>query len=368
MQTSISIEPAAPLRGGSATIHAQTASRAEIALEAEPASRAETASELTVTRRFYSDEHAEWQEDVHCPWCQSPERSLVLEATDRVYHRPGRYRVERCAGCELMYVSPRPTFEALEHHYPADYFCYHAPEDMPRLLRGSISAYVEDLCKRRLAFIEQGTGKLSRGTTVLDVGCGVGDLLTVLERERGCVVNGVDFKASAVASARENRGLNIEHGTLFDPGYESESFDLVTMMEYLEHERDPRSVLTEARRVLKPGGRLALEIPHPTAWPARLFGNNWWNLHVPRHLVLFSPETVKRALTELGFEEIQIQPFTYSMNMGTNLYQALGFPYRSNFHYVFTVISTILSLPFEPFARWMPEFLFVTARVPGSAQ
>ncbi|HTU59194.1 MAG TPA: methyltransferase domain-containing protein, partial [Polyangiales bacterium] len=128
------------------------------------------------------------------------------------------------------------------------------------------------------------------------------------------------------------------------------------------------SVLEEARRILKPGGCLALEIPHPTAWPARLFRNNWWNLHVPRHLVLFSPKTVERALRELGFEDIQIHPFTYAYNMGTNIYQALGFPYRSKFHYLFVVLSTILGAPFQLFARWMPEFLFVTARVPASAK
>jgi SAM-dependent methyltransferase len=322
-------------------------------------------SGLTVTRRYFSQEHDEWQEDVLCPWCQESERSLVLETSDRVYHRPGRYDLVRCASCELMYVTPRPTLEALDHHYPADYFCYHAPEDMPRLLRGMITSYNKDFSRQRLAFIEQGAGKLAQGTRVLDVGCGLGELLLTLEQERGCVVRGVDFKASAVAWARANRGLNIERGTLFDARFESESFDLVTMMEYLEHEPDPRAVLQESRRLLKPGGRLALELPHPTAWPARLFRNNWWNLHVPRHLVLFSPETVQRALTELGFEAIQIRPFSLAFNMGHNIYQALGIPYRSKFHYWFLVISSLLGLPFLPLTRWMPEFLFVTARVPG---
>lgn len=323
-------------------------------------------SVLTATRRYYSEEHREWQEDVPCPWCKQAERSLVLKATDRVYHRPGRYDVVRCAACELMYVAPRPTFESLDQHYPSDYFCYHGPEDMPKLLRSLVSNYTAELTKQRLAFIERCTGKLAQGSAILDVGCGVGDLLTLCARERGCVVQGVDFKASTVAWAQEHRGLSIDHGTLSDARYESARFDVVTMMEYLEHEPDPRTVLEEARRVLKPGGCLALEIPHPTAWPAKLFRNNWWNLHVPRHLVLFSPKTMERALTELGFEDVQVQPFTIPYNMGTNLYQALGFPYRSKFHYLFVVLSTILGAPLQPLARWMPEFLFVTARVPAA--
>jgi ubiquinone/menaquinone biosynthesis C-methylase UbiE len=321
-------------------------------------------SETNLPRRFYSEAHSEWQEDVPCPWCQGCHRRVVINTVDRVYHRPGSYPVVRCDDCGLLYVTPRPTFESLAHHYPDDYFCYLTPEDYPGFMRASIQKYNDELARQRISLIEKCIGTIPRGTSVLDVGCGIGDLLANLEQQRACEVRGIDFKDSAVASARLTRHLNVDQATLTEAGYDSARFDLVTMIEYLEHESDPRAILNEARRILKPGGHLVLEIPDPTAWPARLFRNNWWNLHVPRHLVLFSPQTLDRALTELGFESIEIRPFTMPYNMGTNLFQAIGMRYNAKRHWQWIIATAALGFTLVPLSRWMPEFLMVTARVP----
>ena len=323
-------------------------------------------AQRVLPRRFYSETHGEWQEDVPCPWCQGTKHSLVRLTLDRVYHRPGSYPLVRCDDCDLLYVTPRPTFESLAHHYPDDYFCYVAPEDAPDQLRIPMLNYNVDITRQRIGLIEQCIGRIPRAASVLDVGCGLSDLLAMLERERACEVRGVDFQDSVVAKARL-RGLNVDQGTLHQVSYESGRFDIVSMIEYLEHESDPRAMLTEARRILKPGGHLVLEIPHPTAWPAKVFGNNWWNLHVPRHLVLFSPETLRRALTELGFESIHIRPFTLPYNMGSNLFQALGLRFSSKHYFRFVIATCVLGWPFLPFMRWMPEFIMATAQVPASS-
>ena len=196
-----------------------------------------------------------------------------------------------------MYVNPRPTFASLGAHYPDDYFCYVSADDSAPLLRPIIKSlargfppFVASSSSRRPS------GASSRRWRILDVGCGLNELLLRdRSKERGAVGTGVDMKDTMVARSREKLGMPIVHGTLESAHFDTGKFDLVTMIEYLEHELNPSNVLAESRRVLKTGGHVAIEIPFPGGWPARKFKNRWANLDVPRHLVFFDKETLVRA-------------------------------------------------------------------------
>src|SRR5262249_40027627 len=160
-----------------------------------------------------------------------------------VFHRPGKYNVVHCPKCELQYVNPRPTFEALGAHYPDNYFCYVPPEEGFPLFRPILKWFLNAIQRRRIKFIEQTTGRMSAETNVLDVGCGMNDLLYSLKQMRGCVGTGLDFKEEMVAFVRDRLKMPIIKGTLATSGITEGSVDVVTMMEYLEHEPDPRKTL-----------------------------------------------------------------------------------------------------------------------------
>ena len=314
-----------------------------------------------VLRQFTSP-HGEELEEVACPLCGGADHAHELEAKDLLYGRPGHYRVVRCRGCDLRFVNPRPTFASLGTHYPDDYHCYAPPEDVPKLLRPLAESATRRQMMRRVKQVERTLGRIQPDWQLVDVGCGLNELLRLIRDERGPTGIGVDLKDTMIARARDKLKMPVVQGTLRDAALEAGRFDLVTMIEYLEHEPNPCGVLAEARRILKPGGHVALEIPNIDGWPARLFKDRWTNLDLPRHLIFFDRQTLVRALAQNGFELVSYRTFGLPLYIGLSVMFWLG---REKFieHQISTVLlSYACGLPFLPLLPWTPEFVFAVAR------
>lgn len=98
------------------------------------------------------------------------------------------------------------------------------------------------------------------GKRVLDIGCGVGAFVRRL-REFSPHVYGVDIDAERVAEGvRDVPGLALAVGEFLP--FADETFDVVLLHEVLEHVTDDRATLTEARRVLAPGGKVVVFCPN----------------------------------------------------------------------------------------------------------
>lgn len=104
--------------------------------------------------------------------------------------------------------------------------------------------------------------EISDGAKVLDVGCNSGEFIKHLKEKKGCDVYGVDISQQLIDKCKE-KGLN--NVTCCDADklpFENETFDVITLMEVLEHFDDPVLCLKEMRRVLKPSGYLLGSCPH----------------------------------------------------------------------------------------------------------
>lgn len=102
---------------------------------------------------------------------------------------------------------------------------------------------------------------------VLDLGCG-GGILAEAMAKAGAGVTGIDADAQAIAAARahsEEQGLSIDYQCSTIEDFSAEPFDVITCMEMLEHVPDPAAIVTEAARLLKPGGWLILSTISRTA-------------------------------------------------------------------------------------------------------
>ena len=111
-------------------------------------------------------------------------------------------------------------------------------------------------------------GLVPAGARVLDLGCGTGEMLSHLQRTRGCTGYGVEIDDANVHACVQ-RGidvlqLNLEDGLAL---FEDQSFDVVLQLETLQHLRNTERMLRETARV----GRIGIvSFPNFAHWPNRL--------------------------------------------------------------------------------------------------
>jgi SAM-dependent methyltransferase len=141
-----------------------------------------------------------------------------------------------------------------------------------------------------------------KGKLLLDVGCGLGGKLLFYAEEGAKNIIGIDIRPKSVqataelAQAQESSIGSRIHPVLADGEYlpfPSDSFDVVTCVNVLEHVTNPGSLLSECKRVLRPGGRFFLFFPpFYSPWGPHLDG--WINFPWP-HLFFSERDLVKAA-------------------------------------------------------------------------
>ena len=140
---------------------------------------------------------------------------------------------------------------------------------------------------------------------LLDVGCGAGNLLLAAQKN-GWNGHGLDVSANAAKHVRE-LGFEVFQGELRDANFPDGHFDVVTAAEFLEHLPEPRALLTEVARVLRPGGLFWTTTPHARGLSARVLGLKWRCIWPPEHLQLFSASGLKSLMRDVGFRDIRVQ-------------------------------------------------------------
>lgn len=93
-------------------------------------------------------------------------------------------------------------------------------------------------------------------------------------------------------------------GTLKEAHLPRNSFDIVTMINVIEHVASPKELLQEVSKILRPGGLLMIETPTLDSWLPKILKNRWWNYREPEHHFFFSLSTLKKLLDITGFETI----------------------------------------------------------------
>ncbi len=161
------------------------------------------------------------------------------------------------------------------------------------------------------------TGRVGQASQVLEVGCGTGNYVRTLERLTGCAGWGVDPSAEMLAQARQlgNRSLFLV-GRAEQLGVAAERFDLVFSVDVIHHVQNRPQSVSEAYRVLRPGGKVCTVTD--SAWIIRH--------RVP--LATHFPDTVplerarypriadlRQAMQRTGFHAIQAThvEFAYSL-------------------------------------------------------
>ncbi|MGQ9682106.1 MAG: class I SAM-dependent methyltransferase [Anaerolineae bacterium] len=165
------------------------------------------------------------------------------------------------------------------------------------------------------------------GERILDCGCGMGFYLRAMRSLQSAWYYGLDGNEQALAFARQalaGQGILLVEGDVLRLPFADGSMDKVLLTEVLEHLPDDQQGLAEIRRVLRPGGILALTVPqrrYPALYdpinriaegvfgrPIRHgpFAGIWAN-----HERLYAPEEVTARVREAGFDVLEGRHLTH---------------------------------------------------------
>ena len=240
-------------------------------------------------------------EEVPCPLCDSRNYEPLLEAVDDISCGSGlSFMVVFCRDCGMCFTNPRPVATDIGQFYPQNYQP-HQPTTRKHHWRKRYPDMPRWLTYKHQAVLPQGQGRL------LDFGCGGGLFLEQMQAV-GWKVTGVDVSASVVEHLRTEKQIEAYSGSLPHVQLQGRQFDVITMWQVLEHLHEPREVLTAARELLAPEGKLIVAVPNIDSLPFRWFGKHWYGLDLPRHLLHFTPQTLRAMLEQCGFE-LQVAKF-----------------------------------------------------------
>jgi O-antigen biosynthesis protein len=132
---------------------------------------------------------------------------------------------------------------------------------------------------------------LAADLDVIDAGCGTGYGSEILAEAGARRVVGVDISQEAIdcaSSASSHARTEFSLGSLHALPFDDASFDLAVCFEVIEHVEDQPLAIRELRRVLRPGGVLAISSPNRDVYPP---GN-------PHHVHEYVPQELEQALRE----------------------------------------------------------------------
>ncbi len=174
-------------------------------------------------------------------------------------------------------------FEAL-YKAETEHFWFRARNSaIAALVRRAVSSFPSDFC-------------------VLEVGCGTGYVLQLLERICGSAsVTGMDLFEEALQYARQRTSCRLVAGDVHNPPFTSK-FHLVGMFDVLEHLPDDLQVLRDLKRLLLPSGMLLLTVPaHPALW-------SYFDV-AARHCRRYTLQELRLKLADSGFEVLYASEF-----------------------------------------------------------
>ena len=149
---------------------------------------------------------------------------------------------------------------------------------------------------------------------VLDVGCGLGDLIRLLAVD-GWESWGCDPADDARRNCAAEFGDRFRVGDAADAGLPEDSFDVVVLNFSLEHVRRPGDTMHVVGRLLAPGGVAVIRVPN---FDAALQGRRGarFQLRLPHHCSFFSASSLSRLLGECGLEPLEVTtPFSLQEGM-----------------------------------------------------
>ena len=237
----------------------------------------------------------------NCPCCSFPAKKshflfhvLLLGRSCSVF---------QCKQCNLVYKELAPTSQGFQEIYAQNYVHFQGVDSYTDLASRNSNKQKLDRCLQLLKKDHN-----DKEISLLDIGCGSGAFVETA-RSLGYNAQGIDpFLPPKLVSnylrASSPKDLS------------EKSFDIITLLNVVEHLDKPRSFFSEVYRLLKPSGVMLLTCPYGNSMARRFHQSHWGHLALDEHLLFWNPYALTYLLREIGFEgkfsyRISGSPFPY---------------------------------------------------------
>ena len=218
-----------------------------------------------------------------CPACARPTEHRELFVKNACV-------ILRCTACGLGRAETA-NFDP-ERYYTGDYFSGIHPDGYADY-RGTEPVLRREFA-RTVAFIR----RYRPAGRLLEIGCAYGFFLQ--EARQYYEVQGLELAQDAVAFCRD-RGLSVQAGAADEAGFaELGRFDVIVLLDVIEHLADPLQTLALCRKHLESGGVIVITTGDFASLHARLAGRNWRLMTPPQHLWYFTPTSIARLSASTG--------------------------------------------------------------------
>ncbi len=247
-------------------------------------------------------EHRDSASDPICLACGSTSSEVWATAWDAEYLTTDeRFTLYRCKTCGVLFIDPVPS-DRLSEIYPSNYYSFASPkESVVHRIKGWLDGRLFQNILKSIP---------GESLNVLDVGGGAGWQLNIIRDidPRVKFTQVVDFDPGAAELAR-GQGHEYFCGRIEDFQTDRQ-FDLVLLLNLIEHVADPLLILQKVRSMLSPQGLVLVKTPNYDSLDARVFRHkNWGGYHSPRHWVIFTKESFERIAATAG---LKFKKFSYT--------------------------------------------------------
>jgi SAM-dependent methyltransferase len=253
-----------------------------------------------------------------CILCKS-EQSLFLFKGKDIYMNVDNkyYHLYQCSECKLTTLDPLPNETELKKYYPPNYKIFtenkiknKSSNYLSRIKYYIINFFRLDYLKNNLDIFKD------KKINYLDYGCGNGkNIYQLRSRYKNWNFFGYDKYNSINLNYDDDKIIfinNIENLEKIEDNF----FDIINLSSVIEHVHDPLKLIVQLKKKLNENGLIIIKTPNFSSISRKIFGKNWHNLDIPRHLHIFSVKNLQKLLSETNLKKKKI---IYSRNSGVEI-------------------------------------------------
>ena len=217
---------------------------------------------------------------------------------------------------ELLCTTPRPKDADLGRYYESEAYISHT--DSKKSLFDKIYHWVRNYSLYKKLKLINSLSKTDK--TILDIGAGTGDFLSICEKNNWSVV-GVEPNLKARTIAKEKIQNAKVYSSIEELTYESShttsqnlqptTYNIITLWQVLEHVPNLNEYVSTLKQLLKPNGTLIIAVPNYKSYDANYYKEFWAAYDVPRHLWHFSKLAIAKVFHQQEMTILKIIPMKF---------------------------------------------------------